>query len=804
MSTYLNSFPQLDSSEHPLLDEVLEKIPQADQRIASVICQHGASSRWSALRELVSNAIDATRETGESALPAVQIRLYDRWIEVEDRGCGMADRLTRLLLRPGLTTKANKQRIGRMGVGFLGAVSAMTAVAVWSRPAGARQWASLTLGQGPWHEAGPPGSAHGTLVRAVFREGAIRRNEMRRFLEHEFPFIPVELWLDGQPLTSYPSPWTTGMDWRPFLRDVLQLPSALWSDRFLLAEELGSAILWVPHEPDERGGRAIVFQAGVLLQSGLERSSAVTPIATLPPWLLAVVDAPGCQPTLTRTAIAAGASQRALSMGIERLVQKLIAHPPEKLLAQVPKIQAAYPSSFVRWCQELHSEHPILLATQWATSNQQGICTLAGIQAYEGLTLIVSGDSVEVDMLWQDYCRLAAQQPLYVRAHNSDAAELLLRVLRDGGRQAERLGFRAQQRIETTPRLAPEFIALANSLSAALLPLAITVEPVRMHSTSLLGLLEPCDLQSGAIIEQDLLAPRSSRILYLNASSHELLELARCRQAQHRDSGTVINHDEAIVLLSCIVAQAQLGSHGINRVPQALAQSLWRRRHPVSIQKTARRHARVLLLCPFRDSQILLDLRTVLEAHPFYAELVRADDWKDVSQVWEDVQAKVQDADAYIFDLRTRSANVLVELGYVLAYAPQRPFVIISEPNWDLANIGALLTLRPPQDPATASSYFAKHLSGHGLSPERLASAEPFLSTRHLPSELKSEMERHLALSDHLDLYTFATGAPPPDVSLRRAQCFYAERIKCFNSRFDQEPSSESLTMTRRYPEKEY
>lgn len=100
-------------------------------------------------------------------------------------------------------------------------------------------------------------------------------------------------------------------------------------------------------------------------------------------------------------------------------------------------------------------------------------------------------------------------------------------------------------------------------------------------------------------------------------------------------------------------------------------------------KKSSTKHTVCFVALPFEDEEfayktvLLPALRSVFEQHPYYWQVVRADDTIFASTVAENVADWMQQADVSIADISNLNANVMMELGYMYWRKPKRPLFIL-------------------------------------------------------------------------------------------------------------------------------
>jgi hypothetical protein len=99
----------------------------------------------------------------------------------------------------------------------------------------------------------------------------------------------------------------------------------------------------------------------------------------------------------------------------------------------------------------------------------------------------------------------------------------------------------------------------------------------------------------------------------------------------------------------------------------------------------APKHIICFVALPFEDTEkfayktvLLPALRTVLEQHPYYWQVGRADDKGFADTIYHNVDAWMQLAHAYIADISDLNPNVMMELGYMYwARKPGQPLMVL-------------------------------------------------------------------------------------------------------------------------------
>ncbi len=106
---------------------------------------------------------------------------------------------------------------------------------------------------------------------------------------------------------------------------------------------------------------------------------------------------------------------------------------------------------------------------------------------------------------------------------------------------------------------------------------------------------------------------------------------------------------------------------------------------PQSTADDSPKHIICFVALPFEDTEkfayktvLLPALRTVLERHPYYWQVGRADDKGFADTIYDNVAAWMKLAHAYIADISDLNPNVMMELGYMYwARKPGQPLMVL-------------------------------------------------------------------------------------------------------------------------------
>ncbi len=120
------------------------------------------------------------------------------------------------------------------------------------------------------------------------------------------------------------------------------------------------------------------------------------------------------------------------------------------------------------------------------------------------------------------------------------------------------------------------------------------------------------------------------------------------------------------------------------------------------------RHIVCFAALPFKDNEtfafdsvLLPALRTVLEQPPYLWQVVRADERYQADKVEDSVGLWLQRSDAYIADISSLNANVLMELGFMQWAEParSRPRIVLEREGAGgaLSDLGGFIKVRYPQ-----------------------------------------------------------------------------------------------------------
>ncbi|GHO99299.1 hypothetical protein KSF_093470 [Reticulibacter mediterranei] len=124
-------------------------------------------------------------------------------------------------------------------------------------------------------------------------------------------------------------------------------------------------------------------------------------------------------------------------------------------------------------------------------------------------------------------------------------------------------------------------------------------------------------------------------------------------------------------------------------------------------QITRSKHITCMVALPFNDnatfaykSVLFPALRKVLEQHPYYWQVARADEKYYHSTVHANVARWLRQAHAYIADISDLNANVLLELGYMFwGKEPWQPVIVLQREQSnkvDLADLGGIIRITYP------------------------------------------------------------------------------------------------------------
>jgi molecular chaperone HtpG len=117
-------------------------------------------------------------------------------------------------------------------------------------------------------------------------------------------------------------------------------------------------------------------------------------------------------------------------------------------------------------------------------------------------------------------------------------------------------------------------------------------------------------------------------------------------------------------------------------------------------------HIVCFVALPFKDTKefayktvLLPALRKVLEQHPYYWQVGRADDWMHAGTIYENVAAWMQRARAYVADISDLNPNVMMELGYMYwARKDNQPLFVLQREGTDqhLSDLSGLIRISYP------------------------------------------------------------------------------------------------------------
>ncbi len=749
--------------------------PKHEHPVLRLLLEHGVSDVLAALREYVANAIDATRAAPPDASSLVEVVCEADALSVRDCGTGVAGDMFDLLCSPARSTKQGRAgQIGRMGVGFLAALASVR----WILVVTSTHPRPLALGPVPAHIAARrlPVGRSGTLVAFAPHAQIPDARDLADHLRQQFPFVPVPLRLrdERRPGSNIDLPpqanaWSGDAGWQSCLRESLGLPAAVWTVACRL--ESCRVVTWMLSLPDPTlGGRAVVFQQGARMLPTFEWGAVADRLC--PPWLHLLVDTDAVKPLLSRTGIAAGPACEQLIAELRAHCTDLIDRPSEELIRAIPRFQHGFGEPLTRWLAALNEGHPLRLASAWpladGTSRSLGELT----RSRAPIRIIVGGTRL-ADILFEDLRHRADPGFVHVRARNDVEATVLCDTLRRFRRAAEEVDFAGQG--PTRPVLTPEpgVARILDALRARLAPVGVAIIPVRLGSPDTIGIAEAVAVadpdQSSYLRELRDLQPaavRQQATLFLNEASRVAESLARRGPAAITEGGSLL-------LVGAAMAQSVLPNAATAILEQALDAAMTGLLPP---PRRHARHARVFLIAPFAETDLLAALREVLEEAPWFVEVERADDSLDATTVLEHVTSRIDQADACVVDLRGARPNIMLELGYVLGRFPLRRCVLICEPKELMSDMGGHMVLAPPNRGVPWSAHLAARLPAMGLTPQALPADEPFLHARHLRPSLR-------ARAAGLDLRALAFGPGTVAADLRDIRGELRVRVEQFAAR---------------------
>jgi len=275
--------------------------------ILNLLSQHLYPRRLAYLRELVSNAVDATL-LGPTAESPIDVTLGDGHLMVEDRGRGLRpEDVGSLIGRIGMSgTTALRTEIddgpsflGAFGVGLLAVRVAAECVEIRSKHREATSGIHMTWDGGPTFEWQPdatrtdPGTS--VALRLTPSEAAgLTHACLADFLRRHLPHVPVPIRLHGRWVAGHLVPWrTSGLDLLAWCRTA-GMQGVI--EAAMVTDPRGSAILvGIPDIETRDGEGHRVYRSGVLVP-GL--GAAEVPVAFR--WLESIADLPWLSVTLDR------------------------------------------------------------------------------------------------------------------------------------------------------------------------------------------------------------------------------------------------------------------------------------------------------------------------------------------------------------------------------------------------------------------------------------------------------------------------------------------------------------------------
>lgn len=276
--------------------------------ILELLSSHLYPRRLAYLRELVSNAIDATLiDAADDAV--VDVELEDGRLVVEDRGRGLRpEDVGSLVGRIGRSGTASLHAgrhgpgtsfLGAFGVGLLSVRTVAEAVEIRSRHRDAPTGIRIEWDGGPRLAWRPDATKTEPGTRVMLRlrpseAGALTHAAVAELLRRHVPHVPVPIRLQGRRVAGHPVPWRTpGLDLLAWCRGA-GIEGLL--DAALVTDARGSAVVVGIPGATTHGDESHRFHRSGVLVPGLGPSEL--PLAYR--WLACIADLPWLTVTLDR------------------------------------------------------------------------------------------------------------------------------------------------------------------------------------------------------------------------------------------------------------------------------------------------------------------------------------------------------------------------------------------------------------------------------------------------------------------------------------------------------------------------
>lgn len=340
--------------------------------ILELLSHHLYPRRLAYLRELVSNAIDATL-SGTTDDAGVDIELADGWLVVEDHGRGLRpEDVGSLIGRIGMSGTASLhagQRgqgttfLGAFGVGLLSVRTVAEVVEIRSRHRDAPSGIRLEWDGGPRLEwtLDPTKVEPGTRVALRLRPSEasdLTHATIAEFLRRHVPHVPVPIRLQGRCIAGHPVPWRApALDLLAWCRGV-GMDGVL--DAAMATDARGSAVVVAIPGATARGDESHrIHRSGVLVPGlgALEIAPAFRWLACIAdlPWLAVTLNREGPtepgrdEATRTLDALMGSAFAAAIvGLGSRRLPDEWWKRHRRSLMAAIAKLLAGEPSGLER------------------------------------------------------------------------------------------------------------------------------------------------------------------------------------------------------------------------------------------------------------------------------------------------------------------------------------------------------------------------------------------------------------------------------------------------------------------------
>ena len=311
------------------------------EAILDLLSRHLYPRHLSYLRELVSNAVDATL-LSDAVDRRVSVSLRDGWLVVDDNGRGLHPSDVGLTIgRIGLSGTAaltsgqqgGPPPIGAFGVGLLSARVVAQRIVIRSRSRRDGRGIRLSWDGGATFDWEPDDrrSDSGTSVAVQLRPEeaeTLTTSRLTRFLTRHMPHVPVRIDVDGIPVGDPRTPW------RDPRRNVTEWARASGMDDVLTAHMKSDArsstvIVGIPDATATTEPAFCIYRSGVLVP-GLDRTTIPAAHRWLPlladlPWLPVTLDREG--PTEDGRSAASQAITALLDLALLDLLDVLTSHP---------------------------------------------------------------------------------------------------------------------------------------------------------------------------------------------------------------------------------------------------------------------------------------------------------------------------------------------------------------------------------------------------------------------------------------------------------------------------------------------